>query len=213
MARFGAPHPFGSEWIDRNGNELPTGFVWWLRTWCTSGPGESELAVYPVFGARVPEPTSRWASRVNADDDEERARIAVLLERYNRTLTLDAEVDRGFRELARERAWRHPLRTLVSLPLRRVTRLFAVEPAPWRWGIVGSLLAGAAVLLATRRPALLAVLGLPIACRVALHAFAVPHQVSPRFLVEALPLAFGLAAAALGEIARGIRARATPRCG
>jgi hypothetical protein len=53
------------------------------------------------------------------DSEEERERIAGVLDEYNDSLTLSAEEDRAFGEIARERTARHPLRTYFSVPLKR----------------------------------------------------------------------------------------------
>ena len=58
------------------------------------------------------------------DTPEERARVAALLDRYNETQRMTAEVDEGFAELARERTLRHPLRTYLRVPLARMATIW-----------------------------------------------------------------------------------------
>lgn len=58
------------------------------------------------------------------DSDEERARLDDILERYNETLTIDPALDNEFRELARERTSRHPLRTYLKIPALRALSLW-----------------------------------------------------------------------------------------
>jgi hypothetical protein len=58
------------------------------------------------------------------DTPEEHARVAALLDRYNETQRMTAEVDEGFAELARERTLRHPLRTYLRVPLARMATLW-----------------------------------------------------------------------------------------
>ena len=53
------------------------------------------------------------------DSPEEHARIAQLLDQYNDALDVDPALDNQFREIARERTARHPLRTYVEIPLLR----------------------------------------------------------------------------------------------
>jgi 4-amino-4-deoxy-L-arabinose transferase-like glycosyltransferase len=53
------------------------------------------------------------------DNPAERERVAELFERYNETTTISPSVDEGFAEVARERTARHPLRTYVSIPIKR----------------------------------------------------------------------------------------------
>lgn len=58
------------------------------------------------------------------DTPEERARVAALLERYNQTQRMTADVDNGFAGLARERTLRHPLRTYLRVPLERMETIW-----------------------------------------------------------------------------------------
>ena len=58
------------------------------------------------------------------DTPEEKERVAAVLEQYNDDLTLTAEEDAVFAQLARERTARHPLRTYLWIPLRRVVRMW-----------------------------------------------------------------------------------------
>ncbi len=54
------------------------------------------------------------------DSPEEHARVAALLDRYNTTRRMTAEVDEGFAALSRERTARYPLRTYFWIPFERV---------------------------------------------------------------------------------------------
>src|SRR5262249_9461833 len=59
------------------------------------------------------------------DTPEEKERVSAILEQYNEDLTLSAEEDNAFGQLAREGTARHPLRTYLWLPaLRAVTMWF-----------------------------------------------------------------------------------------
>lgn len=58
------------------------------------------------------------------DTPEEKQRVAAILETYNDDLTLTADEDAIFAELAYERTARHPLRTYLWIPLRRVARIW-----------------------------------------------------------------------------------------
>jgi hypothetical protein len=53
------------------------------------------------------------------DTPEEKRRVAAILEQYNDDLTLTAEEDAAFAQLARERNARHALRTYLWLPVAR----------------------------------------------------------------------------------------------
>ncbi|HKM81007.1 MAG TPA: hypothetical protein VJY15_08615 [Candidatus Acidoferrum sp.] len=58
------------------------------------------------------------------DTPEEHGRVAAVLEQYNEDLTFTREEDAVFAQLARERTARHPLRTYLWIPLRRVVRIW-----------------------------------------------------------------------------------------
>ena len=58
------------------------------------------------------------------DSPAERAQVAALLNRYNQTQRMTAEVDEGFAALARERTSRHPLRTYLRVPLARIATIW-----------------------------------------------------------------------------------------
>ena len=53
------------------------------------------------------------------DSEQERARVAEMLDSYNYTLTLSREQDAEFGAIARERTANRPLRTYVKIPLLR----------------------------------------------------------------------------------------------
>jgi len=58
------------------------------------------------------------------DSDEERQRIADVLDQYNDSLTISPEEDATFAEVAHERTARHPLRTYFTVPLKRAFTLW-----------------------------------------------------------------------------------------
>jgi hypothetical protein len=58
------------------------------------------------------------------DSEQERQRIEAVLDEYNDSLTLSPEEDAVFAQVARERTARHPLRTYVSVPFKRILSLW-----------------------------------------------------------------------------------------
>lgn len=104
------------------GELVPAGFMAWERTWlfrmkdCYAAPWKLNSEAIDV--GELPERAF--------DSAEEKQRVAAILENYNEDLTLTAEEDAAFGQLARERTARHPLRTYVWIPaLRAVTLWFA----------------------------------------------------------------------------------------
>lgn len=102
------------------GEYTPLGFTAWTNTWMWRfrdvyltqwKVNEEEIAIdqLPPYAF---------------DSQEERERMADLLDEYNEALTIDPPLDQGFREIARERTARHPLRTYVTVPLLRTLTLW-----------------------------------------------------------------------------------------
>jgi hypothetical protein len=102
------------------GEYTPLGFTAWTNTWMWRfrdvyltqwKVNEEEIAIdqLPAYAF---------------DSQDERERMADLLEEYNEALTIDPPLDQEFREIARERTERHPLRTYVTVPLLRTLTLW-----------------------------------------------------------------------------------------
>lgn len=102
------------------GELVPYGFMAWERTW-----------LYRVSDCYlVPWKLDDEAIQVNSiparafDTAEEKLRVAAILENYNNDLTLTAEEDAAFGQLARERNARHPMRTYLWLPAARAVTIW-----------------------------------------------------------------------------------------
>jgi hypothetical protein len=97
------------------GELVPTGFYSWTNTWLWR-----YRDVYLV-------PWKLDDEEINMDDipayafdsGEERDRVAAIFEEYNDSLTISPEETAQFAEIARERTARHPLRTYLTVPLKR----------------------------------------------------------------------------------------------
>ncbi|GAC1619400.1 MAG: hypothetical protein PVS2B2_16290 [Candidatus Acidiferrum sp.] len=98
----------------------PVGFIAWEKTWlyrfrdCYLVPWKLNDEVINLDDI----PSNAF------DNPREKERVAALLEQYNDDLTLTAEEDAAFAQLARERTSRHPLRTYLWLPARRFVRIW-----------------------------------------------------------------------------------------
>ncbi|MGC1966295.1 MAG: hypothetical protein WA673_07540 [Candidatus Acidiferrales bacterium] len=102
------------------GEYTPLGFSDWTNTWMWRfrdvyltqwkvNEEEIEIDQLPAYAF---------------DSQDEKERIADLLDEYNEALTIDPTLDQGFREIALERTARHPLRTYVKVPLLRTLTLW-----------------------------------------------------------------------------------------
>jgi hypothetical protein len=102
------------------GEYTPLGFTAWTNTWMWRfrdvyltqwkvNEEEIEIGQLPPYAF---------------DSQDEKERMADLFDEYNEALTIDPTLDQGFREIARERTERHPLRTYVKVPLLRTLTLW-----------------------------------------------------------------------------------------
>ncbi len=102
------------------GELVPYGFMSWEKTWLYRF---RDVYLVPwklndeaISVAEIPD--------LAFDTPEEKARVAAILEPYNTDLTLTADEDASFAQLARERTARHPLRTYVWLPAARAVTMW-----------------------------------------------------------------------------------------
>ena len=98
----------------------PKGFMAWEKTWLYR-VRDNYLVSWKLNDEEIHiEDIPSWAF----DTDDERARVAMVLDAYNDELTWTEAEDAVFAQLARERTARHPLRTYVWIPLRRAVRIW-----------------------------------------------------------------------------------------
>jgi hypothetical protein len=98
----------------------PKGFMAWERTWL-SRVRDCYLVPWKLNDESI---NLEDIPAEAFDTPEEKERVAAVLEQYNDDLTLNEEEDAVFAQLARERTARHPLRTYLWIPLRRVVRMW-----------------------------------------------------------------------------------------
>jgi hypothetical protein len=102
------------------GELVPAGFMAWEKTWLFRMK-DCYVAPWKLNGEAIE--VEDLPARA-FDSAEEKQRVAAILEKYNEDLTLTAEEDAAFGQLARERTARHPLRTYVWIPALRVMTLW-----------------------------------------------------------------------------------------
>ena len=98
----------------------PLGFDRWTGTWLWRY-GDVYLSLWKLNDEAIRAsdlPASAFDSR------PERARVARLLDEYDRTYTLTGAEDRAFGEIARERTARDPVRTYATIPVLRSLALW-----------------------------------------------------------------------------------------
>jgi hypothetical protein len=102
------------------GELVPFGFMAWEKTWLFR-LRDCYLVAWKVND----QPINLDDIPARAfDTQEEKERVAALLEPYNDEVTLTLEEDTGFAQLAKERTARHPLRTYLWLPAARAFMLW-----------------------------------------------------------------------------------------
>lgn len=102
------------------GEYTPLGFMQWTDTWMWRFRD-----VYLVPWKANEEPINIDELPTSAfDSPDERALTADILDQYNEQLTIDPPLDARFREVARQRTARHPLRTYVTIPFLRALTLW-----------------------------------------------------------------------------------------
>jgi hypothetical protein len=102
------------------GEFTPLGFTAWTNTWLWRF-GDVYLSDWKLDVEEIPIDSLPAAA---FDSAAERDRVAAIFEEYNSTLTLTPEQDARFREIARERTARRPLRTWIAIPLLRSVTLW-----------------------------------------------------------------------------------------
>lgn len=125
------------------GEYAPVGYYSWTKTWMTR-----YRDVYEAIWKIGEEPVRVGMLPASAfDSPEENARVAALLDQYDRSprLDLSPEIDAAFAKIARERTRRNPFRTYFAVPFQRAltiwftprTELLPVEgklfPVAQRW--------------------------------------------------------------------------------
>ena len=98
----------------------PKGFMAWERTWLYR-VRDAYLVTWKLNDEEInfdDIPASAF------DNQQERDRVAAVLEKYNDDLTWNADEDAEFAQIARERIARHPLRIYLTIPARRAVRIW-----------------------------------------------------------------------------------------
>jgi hypothetical protein len=102
------------------GEYTPLGFTDWTNTWLWRYR-DVYLTQWKVNSEEI---SMDDIPAYAFDSDDERQKMSDILDEYNDVLTIDPALDAKFREVARERTARHPLRTYVTVPLKRTLALW-----------------------------------------------------------------------------------------
>jgi Dolichyl-phosphate-mannose-protein mannosyltransferase len=102
------------------GEYTPLGFNKWTNTWLW----HFRDVYLTQWRINVEEISLDDIPATAFDSPAERDRVSDLLEQYNEALTVGPALDQQFREVARERTSRHPLRTYLKIPFLRALTLW-----------------------------------------------------------------------------------------
>jgi 4-amino-4-deoxy-L-arabinose transferase-like glycosyltransferase len=187
---FGKLEPLASEYGFARDQEMPVGYLAWIRTWMTD---ETHFQAFlPAFAHQSFNPDELPDDIF--DSPEEKARVVKLLEARNESGGLTAEMSNEFREIANQRIRRAPLRFYVWLPIKRIGSCwltsFSTYHRPLRFLrivlvlpiLIGGLLGMA--LFAVNRPLNELIVMIIVIRSVFLGYFYAPEA---RYIVEAYP--------------------------
>jgi 4-amino-4-deoxy-L-arabinose transferase-like glycosyltransferase len=119
---FGNIQPLASEYGFARGGFMPTGYLWWIRTWMTD-----ETYINAFRPAFVPNDQSFDPNELPDsvfDSAEERAQVLQLLGECRQSGRFTPEMSDRFRAIATARIKRAPFRFFVWLPIRRVASVW-----------------------------------------------------------------------------------------
>jgi hypothetical protein len=102
------------------GEYTPLGFTAWTNTWMWRFR-DVYLTQWKVNDEEI---VMSQLPPYAFDSEDEKERVTDLVDEYNEALTIDPSLDQGFREIARERTDRHPLRTYLEIPVLRCLTLW-----------------------------------------------------------------------------------------
>src|SRR5271155_5077219 len=102
------------------GEYTPLGFPAWTNTWMWRFR-DVYLSQWKVNDEEI---VVSQLPPYAFDSDDERERVSDLIDEYNEALTIDPNLDQGFREVARQRTERDPLRTYLKIPALRTLTLW-----------------------------------------------------------------------------------------
>ncbi|OLE55386.1 MAG: hypothetical protein AUG51_02710 [Acidobacteria bacterium 13_1_20CM_3_53_8] len=121
---LGEFQPLASEYGFARPAFMPTGYLWWLRTWVVD-----EKYAENIFGASFAPDANVFFDPAQLPDTafdsaEEHSRVNELIANYNRLGRFTPEIDRGFRAIAWERIRRAPVRFLLIVPFKRIASMW-----------------------------------------------------------------------------------------
>ena len=129
--------PLAPRYLNDPGERVNTGIYRWMRTWTVEYV--STATVFWQVGMGPIDPGDLPARAF--DSPAQRAETLALLDEYNRTNSVSADLDNRFNALAAERIHAHPFRYYVWLPILRTTDMmfrprteeFNLEVFWWPW--------------------------------------------------------------------------------
>ena len=130
--------PLAPRYLNDPGERVNTGFYSWLRTWSTEFTTTADV-FWKVGSESIDEDSIPERA---FDSPDQRQRTLALVEEYNQSHSINADLDNRFAALARERIRSHPIRCLLVVPALRVADMllrprtleFNLDLYWWDWG-------------------------------------------------------------------------------
>ncbi|HZS44620.1 MAG TPA: glycosyltransferase family 39 protein [Blastocatellia bacterium] len=112
--------PLSARYAEMPGEYVPKGYMKWVRTWIDNSKYEN-LALWTLDDREI----DLGALPDKAfDSEEEKNRVADLLEKYNDNTEMTPELDQQFGQIADERIARHPFNYYFWVPAKRGVSLW-----------------------------------------------------------------------------------------
>jgi hypothetical protein len=130
--------PLAPRYLDDPGDRPNVGVYRWIRTWSIEYVSTSDVFWQVGIG---PIDIDDLPARA-FDSPAQREQTLALLDEYNHTISVAADLDRRFGALAAERIHAHPVRYYIWLPMLRTADMFfrprtdefELEVYWWNWG-------------------------------------------------------------------------------
>lgn len=126
--------PLAPRYANEEGEFVPVGFNYWVRTWMADYASVEEI-YWQVPGS--PLDASKLPARA-FDNRQQQAKTAQVIDGYNRLLHISPDLDREFEAIAADRVRSHPGRYYIWLPLLRIADMWLrprteMLPCDSRW--------------------------------------------------------------------------------
>ena len=119
---FGRFQPLASEYGFARGGFMPTGYLWWIRTWMSDET--YVIAFRPAFAPDDASFEPRMLPDSAFDSPEERQQVFEMLDGAKKLGRFTQATSDGFLAIAKQRIRRDPFRFFIALPAKRIVSIW-----------------------------------------------------------------------------------------